>query len=66
MKISDLIPILQRAQTEHGDLEVGYCDHEGRYCHSVKIINIRHKWSSQEDEKLGNKFMALEDQPIDS
>jgi hypothetical protein len=65
MKISDLIHILQQAQTDHGDLEVGYYDHEGRYCHTVKVVNIRHKWSYQDDDKLGKKFVALEDQLID-
>ncbi len=64
MRISSLISILQRVQTEHGNLEVGFYDHEGHFCRMVRSANIRHHWSSEDDEKLGEKFVALEDQVI--
>jgi hypothetical protein len=64
MRISSLISILQQAQTEHGNLEVGFCDYEGRFCRMVRSANIRHHWSSEDDKKLGEKFVALEDQVI--
>ncbi len=61
MKISHLIHVLQQAKTEHGDLEVGYYDYESHFCRLVKIVSIRHKWSFQDDEKLGEKFVVLEE-----
>ena len=64
MRISSLISILQQAQTEHGNIEVGFYDHEGCFCRMVRSVNIRHHWSSEDVEKLGDKFVALEDQLI--
>lgn len=64
MRVSSLISILQRAQIEHGNLEIGFYDRENCLCRVVRSVNIRHHWSSEDDEQLGDKFVALlEEQP---
>ncbi len=63
MRISSLISILQQAQTEHGNLEVSFYDDQGGFCHGVRSVSIRHHWSSEDDENLGDKFVALEAHP---